>query len=212
MYARVVPAANSVFSGREAGPWLSPLWLSMARAAGGLAFNAGVPNAHAAFMLLQGGDPTGAQVAVAAIPSWRRIPVSLAWMIEARFYSDGVEAVGPLMLELARIGAQVFSALVKRLDAPALNRLLGDFSNAVDDAGIDSGAWFPAWLLVTIPAMAAVIGHTQSCNNGAPERTARLIAELLALEKQGRHDALAVKRRNLRDAHRGLYAIYMSSR
>jgi len=60
--------------------------------------------------------------------------------------------------------------------------------------------------------MASIMRETQPCNNNAPERVARLITELLALEKQGRHADIVAQRKRLRDLHAGLYAIYLSSR
>jgi hypothetical protein len=49
-------------------------------------------------------------------------------------------------------------------------------------------------------------------NNHAPERVARLIVDLLALEKQGRHAEIVTLRKKLRDGHAGLFAFYMRSR
>ena len=211
MITVVVPAANQIFGNKEAGDWLSPLWLSRANAAAGFPFSAEQPQAHRAFLLLQGGDWATAETEVARIPSWRRIPVPLAWMAEARFYRGGMESAWCLLVELAWIDADTFSLLARRLNAPSLHKLLNDFDIAFEDDEPDR-AWFPAWLLIAVPAMAAVMRETQICNNHAPERVARLIMELLVLEKQGRHADLVAQRKELRDLHTGLYGLYMSSR
>ena len=207
-----VPAAHRVFGNKEAEKWLSPLWLSLANAAAGLPFNSGHAKTHSAFMLLQGGDWAAAETAVARIPSWRRIPVPLAWMAEARCYRDGLESAWSLLLELAWIDAVTFSALALRLHVPSLHKLLHDFDAAFEDEKAPSRAWFPAWLLITAPAMARVMRETQSCNGKGPERGARLILELLDFEKQGRHADLVAQRKKLRALHAELYALYMASR
>ena len=73
-------------------------------------------------------------------------------------------------------------------------------------------AWFPAWVLIAEPALAFILRETQVCGNSAPERVARLIIELLALERQGRHADLVAQRKRLRDLHAGLFSRYMSTR
>ncbi len=208
----VTPAANRVFGHKVAGAWLSPLWLSLAHAVTGLPFNPDQAKTHSAFMLLQGSDWVAAETAVARIPSWRRIPVPLAWMAEARCYRGGLESAWSLLLELAWIDAVMFSTAALRLHVPSLHKLLHDFDAAFEDNEAPSRAWFPAWLLITAPAMARVVRETQPCNGKGPERGARLILELLDLEKQGRHADLVAQRKKLRDLHAELYALYMASR
>lgn len=212
MQNSVTPAANRVLGNAGAARWLAPLWQSLANAAAGLPFNVKAPNTHAAYMLLQSGDWAAAEAATARIPSWRRIPASLAWMAQARFYQGGLDQAWCLLVELAWIDADAFGALTRRLDSAPLARLLHDFDLALENDPAPEWAWFPAWLLITAPALAPLIRETQTCNNDAPERVARLILELLALEKQGRHDELIAQRKKLRNSHAGLYALYMSSR
>jgi hypothetical protein len=208
----VAPAANKVFGNSDVENWLSPVWRTLAESAAALPFNPATPEAHAAYLLLRSGDHAAAETSVTGIPSWRRIPTPLAWMAQARFYQSGLDAAWPLLIELAWIDARAFSALAHRLQAPSLHKLLKDFNLAFDDDNTPDRAWFPAWLLITAPAMAAVMRETQTCNNATPERVARLIMELLALEKQGRHAILVAQRKKLRNLHATLYGIYMASR
>jgi hypothetical protein len=210
--AVVAPAAERVFGSEEAVNWLSPVWKSLANDAAGLTFDPECPKVHAAFLFLQGGDWAAAEVQIATIPSWRRIPVPLAWMAEAGFQRSGLEAVWFLLVELAWIDSDVFRELALRLKSAPLHRLLNDFEAGVGDEGDLDPSWFPAWLLITAPEMASVIRQSQPGTSKAPERVARLIMELLALEKQGRHADLVAQRRKLRDLHPGLYKYYMSSR
>ena len=208
----VSPAANRVFGSKEAGDWLSPVWRSLANSAAGLSFDVEKPNTHAAYMLLQCGDWAVAEAEVARISSWRRIPAPLSWAAEARFYQGGLERAWCLLVELAWIDACTFDQLARRLKALSLHKLLNDFDVAFETDQEPDRAWFPAWLLIAAPAMASAMRETQTCKGNAPERVARLIMELLALEKQGRHADLVAQRKKLRDLHAGLYAFYMSSR
>ena len=66
--------------------------------------------------------------------------------------------------------------------------------------------WFPAWLLITAPEIASVMRDVQAGSGKAPERAARLIIELLLLEKQGRQAELVAHRRRLRDLCHELYS------
>ncbi|MCC7485341.1 MAG: hypothetical protein IT529_10180 [Burkholderiales bacterium] len=210
--AVVTPAAERVFGREEAANWLSPVWLSLANAAAGLTFHPECPRVHAAPLFLRSGDWAAAEVQIATIPSWRRIPMPLAWMAEAGFHRGGLESVWCLMVELAWIDSDTFHTLARRLKSRPLHRLLNDFEAGLGDEENLDPSWFPAWMLITAPEMASVMRQSQAGSGKTPERGARLIMELLALEKQGRHADLVAQRRKLRDLHPGLYKYYMSSR
>ena len=208
----VVPAANQVFGASEARGWLAPVWRSLASSAAGLSYDDRKPYTHAAFMLLRSGDWAAAQARVAAIASWRRIPAALAWMAEARFGEGGLEAAWCLLAELAWIDAAAFGALARRLEAPPLRGLLDGFDAAFEAGDEAELAWFPAWALIAEPGLAAMLRQTQPCNHTGPERAARLVMEILTLERQGRHADLIAQRKKLRDLHTGLFSHYMSTR
>jgi hypothetical protein len=212
MDGELVPAAHAVFGADEALEWLRPVWRALAQAASGLAFDARRAQAHAAFMLVRAGDWESAEAQVAAIPSWRRIPAPLAWTAEARCGRAGLDAAWCLLAELAWIAPERFGTLAHRLDAPLLTRLLARFESGFESEGECDLAWFPAWVLVEEPALAALLRETQPCNGAAPERAARLVMSLLALERQGRHAELVRERKRLRDLHAGLFARYMATR
>jgi len=153
-----------------------------------------------------------AETAIAPIPSWRRIPTPLAWMAEARCGQGGLQSAWCLLVELAWIDASRFNTLARRLDAPALRKLLDDFDAGFEPDNEADLAWFPAWMLITEPALAIVLRETQVCNDTAPERAARLVMGLLALERQGRHVDLIAQRKRLRDLSAALFSRYMSTR
>jgi hypothetical protein len=197
MQTVVVPAAQRVLGKNAASEWLTPLWLSLADAAAGLSFDAQVPQHHRAYLLLQSGQWAMADAEIARIPSWRRIPVTLAWMAQARFHQGGLESAWSLLMGLAWIDAQAFGRLAHQLPVAALHKLLKDFDTALDDES--DFAWFPAWLLIAVPALSSVMRDTQPGNNHPPERVARLICDLLALEtgtaRGDRHATQKIARR-----------------
>jgi hypothetical protein len=212
MDAVVIPAATLVFGAANARDWLSSIWRSLADAAADLRYRVETSHAHAAFMSLQGGDWAAAEARVATIPSWRRIPLPLAWMAEARFGRLGLESAWCLLVELAWTDATRFGAVAGRLGAPALRKLLDDFDAGFEPDEQADLAWFPAWALIAEPALAIVFRETQVCSDSAPERAARLVMELLTLERQGRHADLIIQRKRLRDLHVGLFNRYMATR
>ena len=208
----VVPAAERIFGRDVAIDWLAPIWSSLANAAAELPFRPECPRAHAGFLFLRSGNWAAAETSIARIPSWRRIPQPLAWMAEACFRRLGSESAWCLLLELAWIDSDAFSDLVRRSDSAPLLKLWNDFEAGLGSEEVLDPSWFPAWLLITAPEMASVLRQSQAGSNKPPERVARLILELLVLEKQGRHAELVAQRRRLRDLHLGLFAYYMSSR
>jgi len=66
-----------------------------------LPFCADASEHHAAALWLRAGDWAAAREAVELIEAWRRIPAPLAWMAEARYRTEGLEAAWPLLTELA---------------------------------------------------------------------------------------------------------------
>jgi hypothetical protein len=210
---RVEPAARRLFDDRQATEWLKPHWHRLARRAKPLAFDASCAEAHAAPLYLRAGDPSAASEAVARIASWRRIPLPLAWMLEARWQLDGLDTSWPLLAELCWLAPARADALLRRLPDPVLQRLRRGFDAAWDGVG-DSGdlAWFPAWLLTEKPALAPMLGQAQASLADAPERAMRTLLDLLHLERQGRQREQVEQRRRLRALHGALYEAYMRSR
>ena len=207
-----MPAAHVVFGGKAANTWLAPMWRLLARRAAHLPYQAAQPKTHAAWLYLQGEDGAAAEAAVTGIASWRRMPATLSWMAQAHCMQRGLLPAWPLLLELAWIDFIAFNDLAQRLNEPSLPTLLREFDTTMDNDGTPDRAWFPAWLLAALPELATVFRDTQPGGNKPPERSARLVAELLTLEKQGRHADLVAQRKRLRDAHAGLYGFYMASR
>jgi hypothetical protein len=134
-------------------------------------------------------------------------------MIDARFHADGLEAVWPLIAELAWMAPRRASLSLSRLADPRLARLLRRFDTEFEDSDTEEGfAWFPAWLLIEDGSLADKLKLAEQGSVTLPERCARLVATLLSLERQGRHAEVIDNRRWLREVNGALFAMYMQSR
>lgn len=209
----VIPAATLVFDTHEAIAWLAPVWQALAKSAEGLPFNSDRPYTHAASLYLRGGFWVQSKIQTATIPSWHRNSETLAWMAEAAYGEGGLDAAWCPLAELAWIDAPKFGALARRLNTDAiLQKLLDDFDGSFKSENPSYFAWFPAFLLIEIPALTSILREARTRGKTAPERTARLVMELLSLEKQGRHADVIAQRKRLREYHGGLFSRYMSTR
>jgi hypothetical protein len=104
-------------------------------------------------------------------------------------------------------------ALIERVKMAELTPLVRSFNTEFEGEGTANDfAWFPAWLLIVHPGLRDRFHGAQAGANTPPERCARLVLELLAFERQGRHAMLVEGRKKLRDAHRMLFERYMQSR
>ena len=187
----VVPAACRLLGDASAPAWMVPLWRDLAARSAALPFRAEARDEHAAPLWLRAGDWTAAVDAVGRIESWRRIPAPLAWMAEARYRIDGLDAAWPLLVELAWLAPKRFDGVARSLADASLERLRKRFDAAFEGRGdIADLAWFPAWLLIDTPALARLVGQAQPSLQEPAERAMRLLLDLLELERRGRHDDL----------------------
>lgn len=211
----VAPAALAQLGTADGSAWLMPLWRALAVRAAALPFDPQQPEAHAAPLWLRAGDWQATEAAVQGIESWRRIPAPLGWMAEARGRTLGLDRAWPLLVELAWLAAPRLAAVATAMGDPLLARLLRRFEDHFDPGihrNTSALAWWPAWLLVDQPALLPHLRQAQAGQDSAPERSFRLLAELLGLEREGRHPALITARKRLRDQQPALYAAYMASR
>ena len=138
-------------------------------------------------------------------------------MTEARYRREGVDAAWPLLVELAWLAPKRLDALLRVLADPLIDRLRRRFEDSFDAVvessdGRDGLAWFPAWALTDTPALAPHLAQAEQGQDSNPERSFRLMVQLLGLERQGRHHELVARRKALRDLCAPLYAAYMATR
>lgn len=210
----VAPDAQRSFDAPTAAAWLAGIWRDLAQRAAPLPFRAECSEDHAAALWLRAGDWPAVIDAVARIQSWRRSPAPLAWMAEARWRHEGLDAVWPLLAELAWLAPERFDTLTRRLADPLVaalrRRFDAEFEPDAEEPGDTTGlAWFPAWVLTDTPALAARLGKARPSGDRAPERALRLLLELLALGPQGDLDQIVQRRKSLRDTQAALYAAYL---
>lgn len=213
----VEPAARKVFSASDAQTWLTPFWQALLNAAQGRPFDPDAPDIHSAALLLHLSDWDAAQESVAAIPNWRRQPITLAWMAEAQCHLEGLPVVWPYLFELAWIDAPRFYKLACGLPDSRLQRLLQAFEreieggNGTPEQRLSAFAWFPAWALIVARDILPLIRGAQGPRTSQPERTCQLLMHLLVLEQQGREEEVIILRKRLRDLHEGLFKLYLGT-
>lgn len=204
------PAAVDLLGSETAAAWLAHRWRALACRATALPYDTATASAHAASLWLQAQAWAEAVAAVETIASWRRRPQPLAWMAEAIWHLRGADSAWPLLAELAWMAPTRLPPLLAQLPDPGLHKLARRFEGALD--GQAAWAWWPAWLLVDQPLLAAVLQDAQPGADTPPERGFRLLLSLLRLERLGRHHDIVALRQALKALHPGLFAAYMALR
>jgi hypothetical protein len=123
----VAASAAAVSGAREAAAWLADEWRWLAGQASGIGWHPAHAEAHAAALYLRGQAWPQATEAVARIDSWRRIPVPLLWMTQARWRGDGADAAWPLLAEAFWLTPARAAALLPALSDTRLDRLVARF-------------------------------------------------------------------------------------
>jgi hypothetical protein len=92
-------------------------------------------------------------------------------MVQARWPTEGLDAVWSLLVELAWLAPARFGAVVQGLGDPLLDRLRRQFDAEFEGRG-DAGdlAWFPAWLLTQKAGLARLLGAAQPSASSEPEQ------------------------------------------
>jgi hypothetical protein len=209
----VVPAARRVLPAQAVEPWLASCWRTLAKQAAPLAFSATDADHYAAALWLFAHDWDAARESVERIESWWRIPAPLGWMSEARYRSDGLDAAWPLLGELAWLAPARFAALLAALGDASLDALRRRFDAEFPGAGdVGDYRWFPAWLLVIKPGLAARLGEARTQRDIAGSRATALLGEILRREREGDQHELVGLRQELSRLHAGLFDVYMATR
>ena len=169
---------------------------------------------HAAALYLRGQAWVQAAEAVEAIESWRRIPVPLLWMTQARWRSQGADAAWPLLAEALWLAPARAADLLPRLADRHLARLVERFENLFDPTATAAAgwAWLPAFALVDQPLLAGPLATATPPAQTAPGAAFSVTMTLLRLERQGRHHEIVAQRARLKALSAALFTAYMSTR
>ncbi|MDR1662688.1 MAG: hypothetical protein LBR95_09780 [Azoarcus sp.] len=209
---RFAPALRRLLGEAPAKRWLEPLFKALAASAAARAFQREHALTHAGALFLRGNDFAAAREAIVRIPSWRKIPEPLAWMIEITWCEDKPEDYWPLSAELAWIAPPLFDSVLSRAAPEAVRRLYRAFLSEFepdDEAG--ESAWFPAWLLVEHSELLEYFRPIDP-HPSNPARCAALLVNLLTGERLGLSSRLIEQRLQLRSLAPRLFERYMALR
>ncbi|RWA50443.1 hypothetical protein AU476_27885 [Cupriavidus sp. UYMSc13B] len=208
-----MPAARRAFGDAAGMAWCLPLWRALARAASQLPFHREMPEWHAAPLWMRAAEWTTACDSIKRIGSWRRIPITLAWMAETVYRLQGLDPAWPLLAELAWLSPKKLGALIRSLGDSSLLALRRRFDANFDGDGTSEDlSWLPAWSMTEKPGLAALLRASEPSTGTLPEQGMRIMLELLTLERQGRQHDLVERRKDLRGLHAGLFEAYIRTR
>ena len=210
----VAPAAAAAFGAQQAAAWMAGQWRWLADQAQGIGWHPAHADAHAAALYLRGQDWPQAAAAVARIESWRRIPLPLLWMTQARWRGDGADAAWPLWAEALWLTPARAAALLPALADKRLDQLVLRFEERFDATAASDAdwAWLPAFALVDQPLLAGPLSHATPPADTSPGEGFAVVMALLRLERQGRHHEIVAQRARLRALSTTIFAAYMVTR
>lgn len=210
----VTAAAHALFGAHEAPPWLQGQWCWLATLAAPIGWHPAHAEAHAAGLYLHGQAWPQAAAAVASIGSWRRIPVPLLWMTQARWRGEGADVAWPLLAEALWLAPARAAALLPALADTRLSRLVARFEEHFDPAAAAAAewAWLPAFALVDQPLLAGPLEKAKPPTDSAAGQAFSTVMALLRLERQGRHHEIIAHRARLQALSITLFAAYMATR
>jgi hypothetical protein len=209
----VAPAANQVL-GDAAPHFIAGFFRDLAEAARGLAYDCARPQAHRASLCLRGGEWEEAEAAADSIPQSDANPDAIHWRCVARYRRHGIDAARVQLFVLAWRAPQRFASVRAELGDEMLDRDWQRFEGASDWESVDDGElpmWFPAWCLLDHPAIGVSLKGIEFPNLPAAEG-ARLLLDLLELERRGDQQQLIAKRARLRELNPDFFALYMVTR
>lgn len=210
----VSTAAAVVLGAQQALPWLADQWCWLASRAADIGWDPFYADAHAAALYLRGQAWPRAAEEVARIDSWRRIPVPLLWMTQARWYGNGADAAWPLLAEALWLAPTLAAALLPTLAGARLDGLVTRFEECFDPdaaSGVD-WAWLPAFAVVDQPLLAGPLYSATPPAESATGEAFTVVMALLRLERQGRHREIVAHRARLQALSAPLFSAYMATR
>ena len=203
-----IPAASALLGARRRD-FLAPLWRDIGRALDPAPFDPDHPEHHASRAYREGLDWERLRRSVLAVPGYETEPALLVRLAEACWrLRDRLEAIES-WFALCRIAPEAFERLIEAADFPdwALRSawrvaLEQDLEHAM------TPEWFPAWMLIEEPGLAA--GLTPCHRDDAPSRAFDAVMALLAhpsLDERG-----IELRRSLQDIAPGLLERFLAKR
>jgi hypothetical protein len=209
----IAPAAGRAL-GPAAQAFVRGFFRDLADAARGLAYEPARATAHRAWLCLRCGEWGEAEEAARAIPGSNRNPDALHWLCVARYHRYGLAAARSSLFALAWHAPQRLPSILAELGDELLDRDWQAFDRASEWEGVQESelpAWFPAWYLLEHPVVGKELSDA-AFPDTPPAGAARLLAELVELERQGNQPKLAGRRERLRRLNPGFFSLYMTRR
>ena len=203
-----VPAAT-ILLGAHRRDFLAPLWRDIARALGPAPFDPSRPERHATRAYREGLAWEHLRQAVLAAPGYATEPVLLARLAEAHWrLPDRANAIES-WFALCHLAPEVFERVIEAADFPdwALRSawrvaLEQDFEPEM------TAEWFPAWMLLEEPGLAAALAPCRTDDD--PSRAFDATMSLLAHPSLDGHGIEL--RRSLQAIHPGLLERFLAKR
>ena len=202
-----LPAASALLA-REGGEFLAPLWRDVAGALEGLGFDPARPELHASRAWARCGDSAAVVRTVRATHGHASNPDLLAILAEAYCALNERGAAFDCWFALCRLDPKAFE---RRIRAPGFpdRAMAGAWREAQNSDMLEEDlapVWFPAWLLIAEPRLAASLPEASESDDAA-----RAFNVLRALQGEEGSPSVAL-RAELRALHPGLFAAYMATR
>ncbi len=204
--AYVAPLATAEL-GIAARDFLSPLWHRLADALRGAAFSAESPLLHASYPLAAAYDWAGVKASILQVPEWQEFSVLQSRLAEAEYYLGEREQA--LLLWCRMCWDFPLSAEQSLLKAPDKNlRAAWERYRTLEIEPELDIRYFPAWLLLERKPTKNI--KPGNLPDDRPGRAYGALQELLA-EGRGLTENTMALRLKLKQAHAGLFGIYMHS-
>ena len=202
------PAAAALLGNRRRD-FLAPLWRDIGGALEPVRFDPRHPDRHASRAWLEGLDWERLRRSVVAVPEWEREPVLLTRLAEAEWRLRNRTKAVESWFALCRLAPEEFERLVEAPGFPDW-ALRSAWREALDrDLEPEmTPAWFPTWMLIEEPGLAAVLGPRRADDD--PSRAFDVVMELLA--NPGLDEREIELRRALQSIHPGLLERYLAKR
>ena len=201
------PAAVRLLGTGDGRDFLAPLWRCIAEALGSRPFDPVHPERHASWAYRQGRDWENLKRSVLGVPEHETTPVLLTRLAEAEYrLGDRTRAIEHWFALCWRAPA-VLRGLVDDPDFPDAD--VAAAWNAAQDQDVEpvlSPEWFPAWMLLQEPPLAARLAP--SGKNDGPRRAFDLVYDLLTNHVSDAHGI--VLRRELKALHSALLTAYLN--
>ena len=200
------PAAMRLLGTGSGRDFLAPVWRCIGGALGPQPFDPVHPELHASWAYRQGQDWENLKRSVLGVPEHETTPVLLMRLAEAEYrLGDRTRAIGH-WFELCWTAPAVLRELVDDPGFPDAD--VAAAWDAAQDQDVEpelSPEWFPAWMLLQEPSLAA--GLAPCGENHGPRRAFDVVRDLLTDSANDAH-RLAL-RRELKTLHPALLTGYL---